>query len=215
MMSLTLVCFYIIMGLCFLLFVNYKFLKLFITAPKYMHDPNSNSSKITNHNINNNNVGDHPVQITTTATMVAPSTVNDVWSIPGPLRLPLFGTKWIYLWKYKMSKIHEVYRGESSQFISINLTTFSINLTTSSFILDFNREYGQIVLEVTTNGIPIVNLYNRQDIEKVLRFPSKYPFRPPTEIVAFYRKMRPDRYASTGITNEYVYIQKVNSILEI
>lgn len=67
---------------------------------------------------------------------------------------------------------------------------------------DFNREYGSIVLEVTSNGVPIVNLYNRQDIEKVLRFPSKYPFRPPTEIVAFYRRMRPDRYASTGITNE-------------
>lgn len=88
--------------------------------------------------------------------------------------------------------------------ISINLTTFSRNSST----LDFNRKYGQIVLEVATNGIPIVNLYNRQDIEKVLRFPSKYPFRPPTEIVAFYRRMRPDRYASTGITNEYVYIQK-------
>lgn len=70
------------------------------------------------------------------------------------------------------------------------------------FDSDFNRKYGSIVLEVTSNGIPVVNLYNRQDIEKVLRYPSKYPFRPPTEIVAFYRKMRPDRYASTGITNE-------------
>lgn len=102
MMSLTLVCLYIIIGLCFLLFVNYKFLKLFITAPKYTHDANSNNSKIANQNINNNNVGDHPVHIST----------NDIWSIPGPLRLPFFGTKWIYLWKYKMSKIHEVYRGE-------------------------------------------------------------------------------------------------------
>lgn len=60
------------------------------------------------------------------------------------------------------------------------------------------------MLEVTSSGIPIVNLYNREDIEKVLRYPSKYPFRPPTEIVEFYRKMRPDRYASTGITNEWV-----------
>lgn len=67
---------------------------------------------------------------------------------------------------------------------------------------DFNRKYGPIVLEVTSNGTPILSLYDRQDIEKVLRYPSKYPFRPPTEIVAFYRKMRPDRYASTGITNE-------------
>lgn len=85
----------------------------------------------------------------------------------------------------------------SPAFISINCTIFSWNHFT-----DFNRDYGPIVLEVTTNGIPIVNLYNRQDIEKVLRYPSKYPFRPPTEIVAFYRRMRPDRYASTGITNE-------------
>lgn len=58
------------------------------------------------------------------------------------------------------------------------------------------------MLEVTPNGIPIVNLFNRLDIEKVLRFPCKYPFRPPTEIIAFYRQKRPDRYASTGITNE-------------
>lgn len=58
------------------------------------------------------------------------------------------------------------------------------------------------MLEVVPGGIPVVNLYNRLDIEKVLRFPSKYPFRPPTEIVAYYRRTRPDRYASTGITNE-------------
>lgn len=70
------------------------------------------------------------------------------------------------------------------------------------FILEFYRKYGSIVLEVVPGGIPVVNLYNRADIEKVLRFPSKYPFRPPTEIVAYYRSRRPDRYASTGITNE-------------
>lgn len=68
--------------------------------------------------------------------------------------------------------------------------------------LDFHEKYGPIVMEVTSNGIPVVNLYERQDIEKVLRYPSKYPFRPPTEIVAVYRKSNPDRYATTGITNE-------------
>lgn len=80
---------------------------------------------------------------------------------------------------------------------------------------DFNKKFGPIVLEVTSNGVPIINLYDRQDIEKVLRYPSKYPFRPPTEIVAFYRKMRPDRYASTGITNEYVNkeYEKINLVL--
>lgn len=102
-----------------------------------------------------------------------------IWLIPGPICMPLFGTKWIYFWQYKMSKIHQVYK-------------------------DFYTKYGPIVLEVTTNGTPIVHLYDRQDIEKVLRYPSRYPFRPPTEIVAFYRAKRPDRYASVGITNEYV-----------
>lgn len=80
---------------------------------------------------------------------------------------------------------------------------------------DFNKKYGPIVLEVASNGVPIVSLYSKSDIEKVLRYPSKYPFRPPTEIVAFYRKMRPDRYASTGITNEYVNkeYEKINLVL--
>lgn len=64
-----------------------------------------------------------------------------------------------------------------------------------------NKTYGDVVLETTSNGIPILNLFNRSDIEKVLHYPSKYPFRPPTEIVACYRKSRPDRYASIGLIN--------------
>lgn len=171
MMSLTIVCLYIVIGLCFLLFVNYKFLKRFIGSlnhTKYTNNVNLNATNISNNNTTfNNKNADYS------------SMALDIWSIPGPLKIPFFGTKWIYLWKYKLAKIHEVY-------------------------WEFYRQYGPIVLEVTSNGIPVVNLYSREDIEKVLRYPSKYPFRPPTEIVAFYRKMRPDRYASTGITNEYV-----------
>lgn len=291
-MSLTLVCLYIIIGLCFLLFINYKFLKIFITpnrkysataaAAAVAADANSNTSSVTNkntvnnnlnqsnnhhhqhHNHNNNNVPAQPqppplnhhlhhtqhmshhhtlAAVAAAATSVTTnSSRNDLWSIPGPLSIPFFGTKWIYLWKYKLSKIHEVYRGKCSLFggsgsllsfrlllyffcmhlnahangflffvifgssiIYLLLTQFFPGSALFSFVhkhADFKRDYGPIVLEVTPNGIPVVNLYNRQDIERVLRFPSKYPFRPPTEIVAFYRKMRPDRYASTGITNE-------------
>lgn len=93
-MSLTLVFFYIIIGLCFLLFINYKFLKLFITPNRKfaIRDANSNTTSMSNKNHN--------------------STENDVWSIPGPVSIPFIGTKWIYFWKYKLSKIHEVYRGE-------------------------------------------------------------------------------------------------------
>lgn len=96
--------------------------------------------------------------------------------IPGPLALPLIGTKWMFYWKYKLSELHEYYE-------------------------DMHATYGDVVLEVGWNGFPIVNLFNKNDIEKVLKYPSKYPFRPPTEIVAHYRKSRPDRYASTGIIN--------------
>ena len=105
-MSLTLVCFYIIIGLCFLLFINYKFLKRFITSSneKFAHDANRNNEKIANNNtqINNNNASEK---------YKSSHVASDVWSIPGPMKLPFFGTKWIYLWKYKMSKIHEVYLG--------------------------------------------------------------------------------------------------------
>lgn len=98
-MSLTLVCMYIVVGLCFLLFVNYKFLKLFITSlnQKFTTDANRNNIKVSNKN----------------STFVSDKGQN-IWSIPGPLKIPFLGTKWIYLWKYKMSKIHEVYRGEIS-----------------------------------------------------------------------------------------------------
>lgn len=68
-------------------------------------------------------------------------------------------------------------------------------------MIDFHRTCGPIVVEKTGNGFPIVSLFDREDIEKVLRFPSKYPFRPPTEIIGFYRKSRPDRYASVGMPN--------------
>ncbi len=70
------------------------------------------------------------------------------------------------------------------------------------FSVEFHTRYGPIALEVTPSGFPIVHLFARQDIEKVLRYPSKYPFRPPTEIVSHYRQKRPDRYASVGLVNE-------------
>lgn len=101
-MSLSLVCMYIVIGLCFLLFVNYKFLKLFIASlnQKFNTDANRNNMKISNKNSTYNN--DNRVC----------NKRQNIWSLPGPLRVPFLGTKWIYLWKYKMSKIHEVYRGK-------------------------------------------------------------------------------------------------------
>jgi len=77
-------------------------------------------------------------------------------------------------------------------FLSLSLSLFT----------DLNRQYGDIVLEVMPSNVPIVHLYKREDLEKVLKYPSKYPFRPPTEIIVMYRQSRPDRYASVGIVNE-------------
>jgi ecdysone 20-monooxygenase len=53
-----------------------------------------------------------------------------------------------------------------------------------------------------SNNVPVISLFNKADIEKVLQYPSPYPFRPPTEIVSYYRQRRPDRYASLGLVNE-------------
>lgn len=57
-----------------------------------------------------------------------------------------------------------------------------------------------------SNNVPVISLFNRADIQKVLEYPSKYPFRPPTEIMSYYRKSRPDRYASMGLVNEQGHV---------
>ncbi|CAO1327955.1 unnamed protein product [Diamesa tonsa] len=100
---------------------------------------------------------------------------KDANQIPGPLCIPYLGTKWI-LWFYKMTKMHELYR-------------------------DLYTKYGDIVQEVTGSGVSIIHLYNRNDIENVLKTDSKFPFRPPVEITCVYRDSRKDLYASCGIVN--------------
>ncbi|XP_014289916.1 ecdysone 20-monooxygenase isoform X2 [Halyomorpha halys] len=101
-------------------------------------------------------------------------TVKD---IPGPQQFPVIGTRWIYYTKYTLEKIHEAHK-------------------------DLCRTFGPIVKEEALWNIPVINIFGKNEIEKVLRQPSKYPLRPPTEVTAHYRASRPDRYPSLGLINE-------------
>lgn len=94
--------------------------------------------------------------------------------VPGPLQLPVIGTNW-NLWFKNMSKLHEHYA-------------------------ELNKIYGDVVMEYKGN-IPIVSLFNRKDIEKLLKYPSKYPFRPPNEITVLYRSLNPKQYNTVGLVN--------------
>lgn len=70
------------------------------------------------------------------------------------------------------------------------------------FYLELYKEYGDIVREEALFNVPVINIFSKNDIEKVLRSGGKYPYRPPTEAIAHYRRSRSDRYASSGLVNE-------------
>ncbi|XP_065349768.1 ecdysone 20-monooxygenase-like isoform X2 [Cloeon dipterum] len=100
--------------------------------------------------------------------------------IPGPVALPIFGTRWIYnkyFGRYTITKIHEAYQ--------------------SMF-----KEYGQVIKEEAFFNYPVISTCSAQDIEKLIKFPSKFPLRPPNGIVSKYRQNTPGRYNDGGLTNE-------------
>lgn len=99
--------------------------------------------------------------------------------LPGPLSLPVIGTRWVYtrFGGYSLDKIHEFYA-------------------------DMYERYGPVVKEEALWNVPVISVFERADIEVVLKSGGKYPVRPPTEAIAAYRKSRPDRYVSAGIVNE-------------
>ncbi|KAK4003050.1 ecdysone 20-monooxygenase isoform X2 [Daphnia magna] len=98
--------------------------------------------------------------------------------IPGPLPIPFFGSQWLYSWigPYFLDKLHLA--NEDKYF-----------------------KYGPIVKEHYLWNFPIVHLYDKNDIETVLKYSSKYPIRPGLEAQIFYRNSRPDRYKSVGLVN--------------
>ncbi|XP_076383826.1 cytochrome P450 family 24 subfamily A member shade [Megalopta genalis] len=103
-------------------------------------------------------------------------TVSDV---PGPYPLPIFGTRWIFSWfgSYRLNKIHEAYK-------------------------DLHRRYGPLCKEEGLWNFPVISVFSRPDIEAVLRRSSRYPLRPPQEVISYYRRNRRDRYTNLGLVNE-------------
>ncbi|KAK9879233.1 hypothetical protein WA026_004083 [Henosepilachna vigintioctopunctata] len=98
--------------------------------------------------------------------------------VPGPRSIPLLGTRWLFHFgSYHLNKLHEFYD-------------------------EMYNLYGPIVKEEVLFNIPVYSIFERADIEKVLKAPSKYPIRPPSAAQASYRYSRPDRYASAGLVNE-------------
>ena len=63
------------------------------------------------------------------------------------------------------------------------------------------HRYGPVVKEHYLWNFPLVHLYDKQDIEQVFKFSTKFPIRPPLEAQVHYRRSCPARYASVGLVN--------------
>ncbi|KAL1490997.1 hypothetical protein ABEB36_011659 [Hypothenemus hampei] len=103
---------------------------------------------------------------------------KEVQDIPGPVAVPVLGTAWLFLLGvFQVEKIPDFY-------------------------IRMREKYGSIVKEEALFNVPVISVYERTDIEKVLRSTGKWPIRPPTEAIAKYRSEHPERYSSTGLVNE-------------
>ena len=76
-------------------------------------------------------------------------------------------------------------------------------------LVDKFKKYGPIVREHFLWNYPIIHLFDKKDIEEVLKYPSKFPIRPELEFQAFYRRSRPDRYVSVGLVSRFVLILRI------
>lgn len=99
--------------------------------------------------------------------------------VPGPFAWPILGTRWIFcrFGCYRLNKVHEAYK-------------------------DLNRRYGPLCKEEALWNWPVISIFSRRDIEAVLRRGSRYPLRPPQEVISHYRRTRRDRYTNLGLVNE-------------
>lgn len=68
--------------------------------------------------------------------------------------------------------------------------------------IDLNRRYGPLCKEEALWNCLVISVFSRRDIEAVLRRGSRYPLRPPQEVISHYRRNRRDRYTNLGLVNE-------------
>jgi len=101
--------------------------------------------------------------------------------IPGPPALPVIGAKWCF-WPSvgKYGHLQDKYHVANEVMY---------------------REYGPVVREEVLWNFPLVHLFDRRDIERVLRYPSAYPLRPPNEADVFYRRYRKEYYPNDGVVS--------------
>nr|BAV93930.1 cytochrome P450 314A1 [Chamberlinius hualienensis] len=103
-----------------------------------------------------------------------------VYKVPGPSpSLPLVGTTWIYypfIGRYTLENLHRAN-------------------------VDKYFRYGKICKEEFVWGRPLIQVFDPDDIEKVLRNQGKFPLRPQNEAAVMFRKSRPELYSSVGLVN--------------
>ncbi|KAI4472243.1 hypothetical protein M0802_017019 [Mischocyttarus mexicanus] len=129
--------------------------------------------------------------------------------VPGPFSLPILGTRWIYSWMgyYRMNKIHEAYKGKDFGLsvptnLFYKLSNVLCPFAGLRYQVDLNRRYGGLCKEEALWNWPVISVFSRHDIELVLRKGSRYPLRPPQEVISHYRHTRRDRYTNLGLVNE-------------
>lgn len=113
-MSLTIVFGYVAVTMFLYMFFHYKFLKIFDNCTSFClsqlpaifkngYQDDTDSETMTTGGSAHRG-GDVRRPLT-------------VWDIPGPINLPMIGTKWVFLWKYSITQIHKVYAGDQCYYM--------------------------------------------------------------------------------------------------
>lgn len=117
MSSLTVIFGYIASCLFLYLFFHYKFLKILNICTLFwlrQQAPAKGATTYANKSSASSSSTDDQ-QSSAAAVPIVAVRPKTVWDIPGPAVWPLFGTKWIFLWKYSMAQLHKVYAGDRTR----------------------------------------------------------------------------------------------------